>query len=223
MAATYEENPPAVLKMPSENLDMEVQRGRPSTSSGTQRVKEAWAQVTVWKRSFMCILVLLTVQQAMMFGTVWWATETVKEVHISNSKLTDNDGKAVSAVNQYQIIDGVKFDGALKIPRCLYDSTHAGFFDGKTEWIVPLPEGSTRHVSVEGAALRRAWGVDVDHTEGDVKWTATCPDDVFEDCSSAEDCSIEWSYVDQQNERRLDRALNNGRRLKGCGGWGSKC
>jgi hypothetical protein len=65
--------------------------------------------VLTLRRGFFIALAMLGVQQVMMFGTVYWATQLASEVHVRNSELQDNEGRSVSTLSRRDKIDGLHY------------------------------------------------------------------------------------------------------------------
>jgi hypothetical protein len=79
---------------------------------GVINVAEATAarnQISFLRKGFCAVLVVLGVQQLLMFGTVYWATQLAAEVHVSNSELRDDNGQQVSTLQRRDRIEGLHY------------------------------------------------------------------------------------------------------------------
>merc|ERR1719439_141057 len=71
--------------------------------------RAATDQLTTLRRGFFIVLALLGVQQVIMFGTAYWATQLASEVHVRNTEVQDNDGRPVSTLQRRDRIDGLHY------------------------------------------------------------------------------------------------------------------
>jgi len=213
---------------------------------GVISMAEAWSaknQILTLKRGFCTVLVLLGLQQIVMFGTVYWATSLAAEVHVRDSELRDGRGRPVSALQRRDRIDGlhyagnyegqrrlggiarrlnatenvsenvsetktgdagnvtvsatggignlssvsssevdVGFHGAMEISQDYFQSTWTGYMEGKSDWVVPFPDGTVRTVVIQGMGPAYAWGICGACPGGNVHWEATCPAQPTSEC-----------------------------------------
>jgi hypothetical protein len=238
--------------------------------------KAAGKQINILRWGVCTVLVVLGVQQLLMFGTVYWAMQLAAEVHVGNTELRDDNGNQVSTLQRRDRIDGlhytntsrrlsvatrrlnltesdangfagnatasntgdfdnvtfpgnqtangasdsrnstndtsvtssrdgddvIGFHGTMEIPQDYFQSTWTGYMSGKSDWVVPFPDGSVRTVFIQGMGADYAWGLCGACPGGNVQWQATCPAD------GAEECSVVYEQV--LRRRRLAETEDGG-------------
>jgi hypothetical protein len=212
-------------------------------------------QIHLLRKGFCVIIAVLSLQQVLMFGTVYWASQLAAEVHVTNTELRDDSGHQVSTLQRRERIDGlhyptseserrlsattvarrlnvtesntsdsavvnattmsgtdvmepenmtesdaqesgnvtvsdtssgddvVGFHGTMEISQNYFQSTWHGYMSGRSDWVVPFPDGSVRTVFIQGMGADFAWGLCGACPGGNVQWQATCPADSTEECS----------------------------------------
>merc|ERR1740138_354426 len=112
---------------------------------------------------------------------------------------TGHNSSALPIVNESTSTDSAAraamegFTGRMEISQDYFQSTWDGYMSGKSDWVVPFPDGSVRTVYIQGMSPTFAWGICGACPGGNVQWEARCP---AEDDSN--ECTVEW-----QEGRRL--------------------
>lgn len=120
----------------------------------------------------------------------------------SNSSISQNVSETSEADDYYDdlVIDSPTF----------YDNLE-GYVTGRApDWVVPLPDGTVRTISIQGSSARSAWGIcGVCHLN--LVWTVSCP----EPTNISTTCPISWEvrddFYDSGNTGRLLRGSEPGK------------
>lgn len=150
-----------------------------------------------------------------LFCTSIVAIQVTKELHVKDAQLLDSQGQEVFTRNQVDTIEGVQDDPNPERRRLAENSTEGAeqtaplmivgkwlrkvkkaYRKGQSEWVVKLPDDSTRTVRIMGMSRKKAWGFCGDCL-GNIGWLAECED-------WASRCPITW--IRSSEDRRLSVA-----------------
>lgn len=197
-----------------------VKRSHASQSSAMTLTSEAEAvQATQMIRTLRRRELLWVAFSALLlcglFCTSIVAIQVTKELHVKDAQLLDSQGQEVFTRNQVDTIEGVLEDPSPERRRLAENSTEGAaqtaplmivgrwlrkvkkaYKRGQSEWVVKLPDASTRTVRIMGMSSKTAWGLCGDCL-GSIGWITECED-------WASQCPITW--VRSIEDRRLSVA-----------------
>jgi hypothetical protein len=87
------------------------------------------------------------------------------------------------------------FHGAMEISQDYFQSTWTGYLEGKSDWVVPFPDGTVRTVIIQGMGPAYAWGICGACPGDNVHWETICPAQPTSECNVV--------YYQQLGGRRL--------------------
>jgi hypothetical protein len=151
------------------------------------------------RRVIALMAVLLVVLLIGMFAFAYLAIDVTKEIHHANGELVDSDGRRLSTsprsdelqsgitVNQKRLLSAANPSNevnrltALEVPVNLYNKVKQDFANGRTDIMVPLPEGfninQTLTVEIKGYSAKFDLFYGTYKLNGiDSIWMASCKD-----------------------------------------------
>lgn len=179
-----------------------------------------------WMRKLAALLsILVVIFVVCTFGSMYVSIMLTQEIYVKGGRLTDHNGKTLSTLARLDKIVGVTSisdtdtrrlqldtnvtdteapSGTLttmQISKSYVASTIETYTNGQVNWVVPLPDGTTRTVLIQGIDENgriEAWGR-CESREGDYKWTVSC-----DDSPTSDQCPItSWPSKSLLTQRRL--------------------
>jgi hypothetical protein len=126
------------------------------------------------------------------------------DINDTTSNVAANDTLGFFNVNESAPTDS-RFHGRLEISQEYFQSTWAGYSAGKSDWVVPFPDGSVRTVFIQGMSGTYAWGICGACPGGNVHWEAKCSSE-----DASDQCSVEYEEVATSRLRRLAQQEEEG-------------
>jgi hypothetical protein len=204
-------------------------------SRGTGRVsvsdvKTAIHQLRLMRKLAVLLIVLVVVLLVGMFGTSFVAVRLSMEVRVQKGMLVDTDSRGLSTFRRLDTISGLQVrdrrrlseagsnvtssnitdlssssDADMQISSSFFKDTRDQYITGRTDWVVQLPDGTSRTINIQGAEAHSAWGECGSCLET-LMWTASCPPD------SDAACPITWKSTSGSNGNNAVRRLLSQRR-----------
>jgi len=152
-------------------------------------VRIAIHQMRLMRKALVFMSIFSIVLVIGMFAASYMAIQLAKDMSVQTGRLVDSNGHGVSTVQQVDSVAGIsdasrrlsdskvplsEYEGVLNIPETHFQQTLDGFLEGKTEWIVSLPDGSKRKVQILGSEGNFAWGL-TGSWPYLCEWSSSCP------------------------------------------------
>jgi len=166
------------VESPSQAVDKSFTvSGFPASNYQSEALSHAEAEVlrssktihSLRRREFMWggIVALLVIS---MFCTSLMAIHVMKDMHVEDSQLVDAQGNEVFTRSQIDTIDGVHLpegrrlsdnltETGMQISAKKFRRIRKRYRWGQPEWVVRLPDGTARTVTIQGATKTKAWGL----------------------------------------------------------------
>lgn len=156
----------------------------------SKKVRLMGAKMKVMRRTVLALACMVLFLLCAMFGTTYWATQLSKDLYVEDAVIVGGEQQALATVQKLDRLEGVHFAAArrlddatntldangvnastnqtlaeesIQIEAGSFRKAYQAYKQGKASWIVALPDGTSRTVTIYGVDSEGAWG-----------WCASC-------------------------------------------------
>jgi hypothetical protein len=113
---------------------------------------------------------IVTLLVISMFCTSLMAIHIMKDMHVEDSQLVDAQGSEVFTRSQIDTIDGLHMpagrrlsdnltEAGMQISAKKFRRIRKRYIKGQPDWVVRLPDDTSRTVTIQGVSKTKAWGL----------------------------------------------------------------
>lgn len=176
-------------------------RGKGEISIGV--VRQAAHTIRRLNRIVIVLVLLVLLLLVGMFVASWCAIQVTKDLHVERGLIVDDAHRGISTLQKLDSVSGVQTntnrrlqnstsqenDSDLSISSRFFYDTVEEYTNGKSAWVVPLPDGTVRTIAIQGASAQTAWGT-CGTCQFSLVWNVNCAI-----VDTADQCPIDWKAI----------------------------